>query len=153
MRKSVFYIMFALVCLLSQNAEAKIKQKPVYLFGFATSFVDSLAYITDVQYIQSAYIDTKTKFLIGRNLYSVQFQDFLEENEGCKHAVTSIFFGDKKEKMEKKLLSVRRRFEGDFKIKIVNCSFNPESLEEQEATENPTPTAAVSKPSKKSKKK
>ena len=153
MRKSFFYVLFCLACLLSQNAEAKIKQQPVYLFGFATSFVDSTAYITDIQYIDSAYVDTKTKFLIGRNLYSVQLQDFLENNEGCKHPVTSIFFGVKKEKMEKKLLAVRRRFEGDLKLKTIVCPFRAESYVEREITSSPVIAQPDKKSSKKSKKK
>ena len=153
MRKSFFYVLFCLACLLPQNAEAKIKQQPVYLFGFATSFVDSTAYITDIQYIDSAYVDTKTKFLIGRNLYSVQLQDFLEKNENCKHPVTSIFFGKKKEKVEKKILSVRRRFEGDFRLKTIECPFHAEKYIDPEITNVPVATEPTSKPSKKSKKK
>ena len=60
MRKSLFYVLFFLACMMFQNVEAKIKQQPVYLFGFAASFVDSLAFITDVQYIDSAYVSCKT---------------------------------------------------------------------------------------------
>lgn len=153
MRKSLFYVLFALACLLCQNSAAKVKQQPVYLFGFAASFVDSLAYITDVQYIDSAYVDTKTKFLIGRNLYSVQLQDFLAKNEGCKHPVTSIFFGKKKEKIEKKMLAIRRRFEGDFKLKTVVCPFRAENYVEQEITASPVAPEAKSKSAKKSNKK
>ena len=152
MRKSLFYVLFFLACLLNQSAEAKLKQQPVYMFGFATSYVDSLAFITDLQYIESACIDTKTKFLVGRNIYSVQLQEFLEKNEGCKHPVTSIFFGVKKEKMEKKMLSVRRRFEGDFKMKTVVCDFQPEKYVEQETTESPVVGETDKKSGKKSKK-
>ena len=95
MRRSVFYILFFFACLLCQNAEAKVKQKPVYMFGFAISFTDSVGYMTDVQYLDSTYVDTKTKFLIARNMYSVQLQQYLQKNEGCKHPVTSVFFGTK----------------------------------------------------------
>jgi len=123
------------------------------MFGFATSFVDSLAFITDVQYIDSAYVDTKTKFLIGRNLYSVQLQDFLEKNENCNHPVTSIFFGKKKEKVEKKMLSVRRRFEGDFRLKTIACPFRAEKYIDPEISNIPVAKEPTNKPSKKSKKK
>lgn len=152
MRKSLFYMLSALACMIWQNTEAKIKQQPVYLFGFATSYVDSTAYITEVQYIDSAYYDTKTKFLIGRNMYSLQLQEFLKKNEGCSHPVTSILFGKKKEKMEKKLLSVRSRFEGDFNLKTVTCPFHAESYEETEITETPIVPVANGKSGKKSKK-
>lgn len=152
MRKSLFYVLSFLACLACQNAEAKIKQKPVYMFGFATSFVDSLAYITDVQYIDSSFIDTKTKFLIGRNMYSLQLQEFLAKNEGCMHPVTAVFFGKKKEKMEKKMLSVRRRFERDSKIKNVSFNFRAEKYVEEETIQSSEAIGAKSKSGKKSKK-
>ena len=152
MRKSLFFVLFFLACLACQNAEAKIKQKPVYMFGFATSFVDSVAYITDVQYIDSSFIDTKTKFLVGRNMYSLQLQEFLAKNEGCEHPVTAVFFGTKKEKIEKKMLSVRRRYEMDFKLKNVSCSFRTEKYDEEETVQSSDASGAKSKSNRKSKK-
>lgn len=158
MRKSVFYVLFFFAFLLCQNAEAKLKQKPVYLFGFAISFADSSAYITDVQYLETSYVDTKTKFLVGRNIYSVQLQQYLEKNEDCKQPVTSIFFGKKKEKVEKKMLSIRHRYEKDkgLTLKTVTCPFNTEEYDDQVITEDPISDETsdnVSKTSKKSKKK
>jgi len=152
MRKSLFFVLFFLACLACQNAEAKIKQKSVYMFGFAISFVDSVAYITDVQYIDSSFIDTKTKFLVGRNMYSLQLQEFLAKNEGCMHPVTAVFFGKKKEKMEKKMLSVRRRFERDSKIKNVSFNFRAEKYVEEETIQSSEAIGAKSKSGKKSKK-
>ena len=148
----MFYVLFLLACLLGQSAEAKVKQKPVYLFGFATSFVDSLAYVTDVQYMDSSYVETKTKFLVGRNIYSIQLQQFLMKNEGCKHPVTSIFFGKKKEKVEKLRQSVIRRYEGDYTLKTVTCPFQTENYVDQEVKDIPD-AAADKKSGKKSKKK
>ncbi|MBO7067119.1 MAG: hypothetical protein J6W52_00325 [Bacteroidaceae bacterium] len=137
-----------------QNTEAKVKQKPVYIFGFATSFADSLGYITDVQYIDSSYVDVKTKFLMGRSMYSLQFQQYLEANEGCKHPVTAIFFGEKKDKVEKKLLSLRRKYEkeGDLILKTVACTFHAERYEEQEITDSPGSGGVSRKAAKKNKK-
>ena len=154
MRKSVFYVLFFFACLLCQNTEAKVKQKPVYMFGFATSFVDSLGYITDVQYIDSSYLDTKTKFLIGRSMYSLQLQEYLEANEDCKHPITAIFFGEKKEKVEKKLLSLRRKYEkeGELTLKTVACIFHAEEYVEEEITDSPVSENTSKKAARKSKK-
>lgn len=149
MRKSLFYVLIFLASVVCHNAEAKVKQQPVYMFGFATSFVDSIAYITEIQLIDSAYVDTKTTFLIGRSGYSMEFQDYLDKNENCKHPVTSILFGKKKEKMEKRRLSLIQRYEKDFKLKTVAYSFHPESYIAQEKKES----KAVTKTSKKSSKK
>lgn len=137
MRKSLFLVLFFFAFLVCQNTEAKQKQKPVYIFGFAISFTDSLGYITDVQYLESSYVDSKNKFLIGRNIYSVQLQQYLEKNEGCQQPVTSIFFGKKKEKVEKKLLSIRRRYEKDksFSLKTVACPFHTEAYDDTGKTE------------------
>ena len=138
MKIRVFYILLFLACLLCQNAEAKVKQKPVYMFGFAESFTDSIGYITSVQYMDSAYVDTKTKFLIGRNVYSVQLQQYLQQNEGCKHPVSSVFFGTKKEKVEKKLNAVRHRYEKykEYTIKTIDFVFTPEAYFGQEASQS-----------------
>ena len=154
MRRSVFYILFFLACLLCQNAEAKVKQKPVYMFGFAISFTDSVGYMTDVQYLDSTYVDTKTKFLIARNMYSVQLQQYLQKNEGCKHPVTSVFFGKKKEKVEKKRQSVRQRYEKykDYTVKTVDCVFTPEAYYGQETTAEAPSGKSAEKKSKKSSK-
>ena len=150
MRRSVFYVLFFFACLLCQNAEAKIKQKPIYIFGFAASFTDSIGYITDVQCVDSAYVDTKTKFLIGRNQYSIQLQQYLKQKEGYKQPVTSIFFGDKKEKVQKKQLSIRHRYEkySDFTVKNTDYVFTPESYYGDEVVET-----KANKKNKESKKK
>ena len=154
MRRSVFYMLFFFVCLLCQNVEGKVKQKPVYIFGFAESFADSLGYITDVQYLETAYIDTKTKFLIGRNMYSVQLQQFLQQNTDCKSPVTSIFFGEKKEKLVKKQLSLRNKYEKyrDYTIKSVDYVFTPEVYADQDEAESLDPDNADKKAEKKKKK-
>lgn len=154
MRRSVFYILLFFACLSCQNAEAKIKQKPVYIFGFAASFTDSVSYITDVQYLDSSFVDSKTKFLIGRNMYSVQLQQYLQKNEGCKQPVTAIYFGDKKEKLQKKQLSIRHRYEKyrDFTVKTVDCIFTPEAYYGEEEVEMLKSDKANQKANKKSKK-
>ena len=155
MKRSAFYILFFFACLLCQNAEAKVKQKPVYIFGFAASFTDSVSYITDVQYLDSAYVDTKSKFLIGRNMYSVQLQQYLQENMDCKNPITSIFFAEKEEKLQKKLLSVRRRYEKykDYTIKTAGCVFTPVPYIEQEVMDYVAPVKTEKKAGKKNKKK
>ena len=150
----MFYALFFFACMWCQNTEAKLKEKPIYMFGFAISFADSLAYYTDVQYIESSVINTKNNFLMGRNMYSVQFQEYLQEKEGCKHPVTSIYYGEKKKKMEKKLLSIRRKYEKErlLTLKNVACNFEAEAYEESELIDAPDPEETESKAGKKGKK-
>ena len=52
-------VAFAFLCM-SVSLCAKVERTTVYMFGFSASFTDSVAYITDVQQVDSAYIDTKT---------------------------------------------------------------------------------------------
>ena len=46
------------------------KQERLYVYGVATSFNDSTVYITEIQQLDSAWVDTKTGFLYSRNNYS-----------------------------------------------------------------------------------
>lgn len=53
---------------------AKGKMEPRYVFGFSASFADSTVYFTDIQKLDSTWIDTKSKFLLGREQYSSQLK-------------------------------------------------------------------------------
>ena len=57
-------IMTLATMLLTTGAWAALKPKTIYVYGFAASFNDSTVYFTDIQQVDSAYIDSKTK--IGR---------------------------------------------------------------------------------------
>lgn len=56
------------------------KQERLYVYGVATSFNDSTVYITEIQQLDSAWVDTKTGFLYSRNNYSFQLRDHLKAN-------------------------------------------------------------------------
>ena len=58
------------------------KQERLYVYGIATSFNDSTVYITDIQQLDSAWVDAKTDFLYSRNNYSYQLREHLKAN-GC----------------------------------------------------------------------
>ena len=62
------YMLFTLLVSVAMGAEAKQVQVPhMYVFGFAASFKDSVVYMTEIQDVQKAWYDTKTKFLLGRD--------------------------------------------------------------------------------------
>lgn len=88
---------------------ASLKPKTIYVYGFAASFNDSTVYFTDVQQVDSAYIDSKTKFLYGRETYSSQLRDFLEKS-GFKNATCTTSFSTSKKETEKKYLALRKRY-------------------------------------------
>ena len=51
--------------------------KPVYAFGVAASFNDSVVYCTEIQVLDSTALD-KNGFLPKRDLYSYQLKNYLE---------------------------------------------------------------------------
>lgn len=57
------------------------KQERLYVYGVATSFNDSTVYITEIQQLDSAWVDTKTGFLYSRNNYSFQLRDHLKATD------------------------------------------------------------------------
>ena len=78
--KYLKYIVLTLLVCVAMGAEAKtIKARHMYVFGFAASFKDSVVYMTEIQDVQGAMYDTKTKFLLGRDSYSDQLKTYFRE--------------------------------------------------------------------------
>ncbi len=104
-------IMTLAAILLTTGARAALKPKTIYVYGFAASFNDSTVYFTDIQQVDSAYIDSKTKFLYSRENYSYQLRDYLD-NIGFKNATCTTSFATTKKEAEKKYLALRKRYLG-----------------------------------------
>lgn len=69
------------LAIVSLSLSAANRLTKVYMFGFAASFNDSTVVFTDIQKIDSAYIDSKTKFLYGRDNYSYQLRQYLLQQD------------------------------------------------------------------------
>ncbi len=141
MKKEVKGILF-IFCLLFLGlgrAEAKhIVVPKMYMFGFAASFNDTIVHFTDVMEVDSVWIDSKRKFLLGRNVYSHQFKEYLTTHEQMPARTCVTIFATKRSKAEKKLLKMRRLYgptkkgqthfdvryidSGAFKFKTVNMN-------------------------------
>ncbi len=105
-----------LLCLMLgvSKAVAQVpEQRCVYMFGFAASFVDSTAYITDIQAVDSAFVFKKNGFLADRSLYSNQLNYFLQTNMQKEDMTCVVFFDEKKSKLEKTFLKVRKKYSND----------------------------------------
>lgn len=87
-----------MVCAMS--LQAKGEMKTVYMYGFAASFNDSTVYFTDVHRVDSAWIDSKTKFLMSRENYSAQLSSYLEKL-GEKNMVCVASFAKNEKKQER----------------------------------------------------
>ena len=96
---------------LSTAGEAKPKQVPkVYIFGFSASFKNPVVYLTDIQELDSAWIDSKTKFLLGRDTYSTQLKEYLTQSVNDSHRTCVVMFSTEKAKAEKKYMKLKRTY-------------------------------------------
>lgn len=103
------------------GANAKNKCVPkLYAFGFAASFNDSIAHFTNIQELDSAWINDKNKFLIGREDYSYQLRNYLE-GQGMPHRTCVICYDLKQKKAQKKFNKMRDKYvkQGSTDIRII----------------------------------
>ncbi len=94
---------------IATGAWAELRPKTIFVYGFAASFNDSTVYFTDIQQVDSAYIDSKTKFLYSRENYSYQLRDYLD-NVGFKNATCTTSFSTTRKEAEKKYLALRKKY-------------------------------------------
>lgn len=130
--KKIFSILFIL-CLLvpscsfakgGKRKEAKKKiVTEVYVFGVSLSFTDSVAYFTEIQHIDGAIIEDK--MLPNRHLYSYELKDYMSYEEGKPGRTSFIYFSDKRSKLEKKELKVRKRllYDGEKIVRYLGSKF------------------------------
>lgn len=123
----------------STDVQGKGKMVPkIYMFGFAASFADSVVYITDVQTVDNAWIDTKTGFLLGRDSYSLQLKNYMANTMSEPNRTCIVMFDKKKSKADKQLLKMKKQYtsaksrskydvryvnSADFSFKGVDMSF------------------------------
>lgn len=132
------YLLLAALVATAGVAGAKEKRMPrVYMYGFSASFTDSTIYFTNVQAIDSVWIDTKTDFLLGRENYSIQLKNMLANERGEKNRTCVVFYGTSKGKVEKDLVKLRKKYtvkaknhydvrylaDSDFRFKSVDMSY------------------------------
>ena len=134
----------ALLCTtFAETAQARnnrVRQQRTYMIGVAVSFVDSTVFITDMQAVDSVTIQRRTHFLMDRQAYSRQLQHYLEAQKKGQHLVTSICFGNKKKKMERRYLAIHKRYSkrNDLRITLIDQSqfrFHAEEYTEQATVE------------------
>lgn len=108
LRKSVFAAIAATL-LIAVSMQAKDEMKRIYIFGFASSFNDSIVCFTDVQAVDSAWLNSKNHFLVSREDYSYQLRDYLE-GEGYKHPTCMVSYSTNLKKLTKKYNKMRNSY-------------------------------------------
>lgn len=117
--KSLFII--ALLFTICTAFTLKDGHKPVYAFGVAASFTDTLVYYTEIQLIDSISLD-KNGFLPKRDLYSYQLKNYLELEKGMPNRTCMIYFSENKMKLSKEALKVLNKYEKNksFSLQKIN---------------------------------
>ena len=110
--KKILYILMTVVALgMPATSEAKKVQVPkMDMFGIAASFSDTIVHFTNVQEIDSAWIEKKNKFLQARQLYSYQLRDYLASEQQMPRRTCIVYAGKNKKKVEKKYLKMRKLY-------------------------------------------
>jgi len=130
--KRLKYLLLAAICgsMVSLLAEARTKRVPAYIFGYGVSMLDSTAYITDIQRLDTVILEDKTGFLRDRHLYSMQLNGFLEDSLQLKNMTCTVLYHKKRNKLEKTMARLRKvQARQSLKIKTVgqgDFAFHPE---------------------------
>ncbi len=111
------------------------------MFGFGVSFLDSVAYVTDIQLVDSVTIDDQSKFLQDRALYGIQFQTYLKDSQKKENTTSVVFFNEKKKKVEKTYSKICKKYRANpslrFSILDSNAfQFHPEKYVEPVISED-----------------
>ncbi len=109
---------FSCIIPLSAQSPAKpakevLKAKPpkmhkVAMFGIGVSFTDSVVYQTELQVLDSVWIQPSHNFLEDRSLYSFQLQCFMEL-QGVKNSICSVVFDKNVNRVRRKWNKVNKR--------------------------------------------
>lgn len=169
--KAILLALLVCSCLgVQASKKGKVEQQKIYIFGFSASFVDSVAYLTDVMELDSATI-LSNGFLAERQLYSIQLESYVQEQFKLMNSTNAVFFSKKRKDLETKHEKMNRRYQRSTNLALIYLSeedfrFHPEehveSVEidettsaegEQPNTQTATEKAKSGKKSKKSQKK
>ena len=105
MKQNLLFLLVA-SCLATFTTGTMSAKKTVapkmYMFGMAASFNDSIVHFTDIQEVDSAWIDSKNSFLLGRDSYSYQLRAHLSDALQMPHRTCIVVYNAKRDKLEKK---------------------------------------------------
>jgi hypothetical protein len=118
-------ILFFVSIVLSAFTLKKEKDN-VYAFGVSASFTDTVVYYTNVQLLDSAFLDNRG-FLPKRELYTYQMKNYLEYQKGEKNRTCMIYFSKNQGKLEKEKTKVLNKYKKNKEVRLQLLS--PEEFE------------------------
>ncbi|MBR6980329.1 MAG: hypothetical protein IKH88_10930 [Prevotella sp.] len=112
-QKLIAFVLFTMA-LCSMHVQGKDRCTPIYIFGFSASFIDSVVYITEIQIIDSAWVQDKTGFLVKRSNYTNQLNTYLSQ-QGMSSRVCYVAYATKAKDILKKKNKLLKKLEGSKK--------------------------------------
>lgn len=111
MKKTIFILLLALVATVGvardKKDNKKDKELPVYIWGASISFSDSVVYFTEIQLLDSVFLENG--FLPHRQYYSYELKDYMNFQENMPGRISMIYFDEKRSKLEKKEQKIKKR--------------------------------------------
>lgn len=106
---------FILAAMLPTTTQAKgTAPQRVHMFGFAASFNDTIVHFTNIQTVDSVWIEGKSNFLMGRHLYSTMLSEYLNKNQ-LPHRTCVVFYDKNLKKLQKKYIKMKKLYLGEGK--------------------------------------
>lgn len=106
--KSIILVAILIWCGILPGS-AKSYCTPIYVFGLSASFNDSIVYITNIQLLDSAWVDEKTHFLVNRSDYSSQFKSYFT-SKGQMNRTCVVVYAEKEKDILKKYSKMKSRY-------------------------------------------
>ena len=125
-----------------------------YAFGVSASFKDSIVYVTHIQNVDSLFMNKKTGFILGRENYSGQLKQYVENKYQSKHRTCVFIYELKKKNLEKKYAKMMAKYQKNkLLIKTIDDSdFTFTPVDMSEAIEQPEAPAKKEKKKKEKRK-
>ena len=144
MKHRLYTLLTAMACMavlgIATTASAKkVAVSKMYMFGFAASFTDSIVHFTNIQEVDSVWIESKNKFMLSREEFSYQLRDYLANQQQMPHRTCIVVYNQNKAKLEKKYakmlklytnpkkgaqrFDVRRLEDGVFRFHAIDMSY------------------------------
>lgn len=117
------FVAIVLLVTTAGRIQAADKCEPeIYMFGYAFSFNDSTLYLTTIQKVENVWMHSRNNFVIERETYSHQLQQYFE-NDNVMNMTCGISFHKKNKKLLKKYNKLKARYAKKMKhIRIITLS-------------------------------
>jgi len=96
-----------------------VKVPKMYMFGFAASFNDTIVHFTDIQAVDSVWVDNSNHFILGRENYSNMLRDYLTSQQ-MPNRTCIVMYDRKASRLQKKYLKMKKLYTGNKKVKTHN---------------------------------